>query len=259
MVQNARNPGADPAGARKRLPGSAVVYDCVVSHARSRPVRNAFTYRTGQWLVDAGDLPDLGPLASFRAADHLGDPRRPIAENVQRYLAGHGIDLAGGQIMMLACPRVLGCVFNPLTVYWCHRPDGSLACVIAEVHNTYQQRHCYLLETDERGRAEVPKEFYVSPFYPVDGSYRMSLPEPDRPAGRLALTIVFRPPGGPPFSASIRGRGRPATLASVARISALYPVPGAAVAARIRWQGIKLYARGLRPHSRPPHAPQEGV
>ena len=79
---------------------------------------------------------------------------------------------------MLAHARVLGYVFNPLTVYWCHRPDGTLACVVAEVHNTYRQRHAYLLPADDRGRAEVPKQFYVSPFYPVDGRYRMSLPEP---------------------------------------------------------------------------------
>ena len=82
---------------------------------------------------------------------------------------------------MLAHARVLGYVFNPLTVFWCHRADGALACVVAEVHNTYRQRHAYLLRTDDRGRAQVPKRFYVSPFYPVDGGYRMCLPEPGAP------------------------------------------------------------------------------
>ena len=101
---------------------------------------------------------------------------------------------------------MFGYVFNPLTVYWCHRADGTLACVVAEVHNTYRQRHAYLLHTDERGRAQVPKEFYVSPFYPVDGGYRMSLPEPD---SRLALSIVLGRPDGHSFTASVRGPRRP--------------------------------------------------
>ena len=95
----------------------------------------------------------------------------------KRFLAARGVDLGGGRVTMLAQARVFGYVFNPLTVYWCHRPDGTLACVVAEVHNTYRQRHAYLLA--RRSGAEVPKQFYVSPFYPVDGRYRMSLPEPD--------------------------------------------------------------------------------
>ena len=83
---------------------------------------------------------------------------------------------------MLANARVLGYVFNPLTVYWCHRPDGELECVVAEVHNTYRERHCYLLRPDAAGRAETAKEFYVSPFLTVAGDYRMALPVPDRAA-----------------------------------------------------------------------------
>ena len=148
-------------------PVSTAVYECVVAHARREPLRNVFRYRTYQWLVDLDDLPVLprwlAPLASFRPADHLGDPGRSIRENVDRYLAGRGVDLAGGRVLMLAHARVLGYVFNPLTVFWCYRADGGLECVLAEVHNTYRQRHAYLLPGV---RAEVPKQFYVSPFYP---------------------------------------------------------------------------------------------
>jgi uncharacterized protein len=240
----------------RRLPSSAVLYDCRVTHARRAPVRNVFRYRTCQWLVDADDLPALGPLASFRAADHLGDPALPIADNVRGFAARRGIDLAGGRILMLAVPRVGGCVFNPLTVYWCHNRAGSVACVLAEVHNTYGQQHCYLLRPDQAGTLGAVKEFYVSPFYPVAGRYQLSLPVP---AERLALSIVYRPPSGPPFTAVITGRGRPATWAGVARITARYPVPGAVTLTRIHWQGVGLYARGLRPLPRPVGASQEGT
>ena len=240
--------------------GSAALYECRISHVRTAPLRNAFRYRSYQWLVDLDYLPRLAPwlvpLASFRARDHLGDPLRSIRGNVDGYLADRGIDLRGGRILMLANARVLGYVFNPLTVYWCHRPDGTLACVVAEVHNTYGQRHAYLLHTDDRGRAQVPKEFYVSPFYPVDGQYRMSLPEQD---SRLALSIVLGRPDGHSFTASVRGRGVPATGRALLASAVRHPWSTAAVSGRIRWQGIKLYFRGLRVAPRPAHLPQEGV
>ena len=240
--------------------GSAALYECRINHVRTAPLRSAFGYRSYLWLVDLDDLPQLppwlGPLASFRAGDHLGDPHHSIRANVDGFLARRGVDLNGGRILMLANARVLGYVFNPLTVYWCHRPDGALACVIAEVHNTYHQRHCYLLRTDSEGRAAVPKEFYVSPFYPVDGGYQMTLPEPGQ---RLALTIVLDRGDGHPFVASVRGARTQASTAALVRATARHPWSTALVSGRIRWQGLRLYARGLRPQARPRQHAQEGV
>jgi uncharacterized protein len=236
------------------------LYECRITHVRTAPLRNVFGYRTYQWLVDLDDLPRPGPvlrlLAGFSARDHLGDPGRSIRDNVDRFLAGHGIDLGGGRVLMLAHARVLGYVFNPLTVYWCHRADGGLACVVAEVHNTYGDRHAYLLHTDERGRAQAAKELYVSPFFPVDGHYRMSLPEP---GPRLTLSVVLDPPGGHSFIAGVQGHRVPATASGLVKAVARHPWATAVVAGRIRWQGVKLYLRGLRVVPRPRHAPQKGV
>lgn len=240
--------------------GGAALYECAIWHSRRAPLANSFTYRTYLWLVDLNDLPrPAGPLrllASFRSCDHLGDPRRPIRANVDAFLCDHGVDLRGGRVLMLTHARVLGHVFNPLTLYWCHRRDGRLACVIAEVHNTYGQRHAYLLRPDDRGRARTPKEFYVSPFYPVDGSYRMSLP---RPRERLALAVVLDRPDGSRFSATVRGTAGPANGRALLRAAAHHPWSTLAVSARIRRQGIGLYLRGLRPALRPAHVPQKGV
>src|ERR1700760_4055210 len=110
-----------------------------------------------------------------------------------------------------------------------------MRCVVAEVHNTYGQRHAYLLHPDDHGRARTPKEFFVSPFYPVDGGYRMSLPEPGE---SLAVTVTLHRAGDRPFVATVRGertRGR-----VVRRALATLAVP-----LRIRRQGIGLYLRGL--------------
>ena len=231
----------------------SALYEVTISHARSAPLCNVFRYRSYLWLVDLDHLPRVRGLAGFRARDHLGDPRASIRANLDRFLAARGVDLGGGRVTMLAHARVLGYVFNPLTVYWCHRSDGTVACVVAEVHNTYRQRHAYLLPGV---RAEVPKQFYVSPFYPVDGRYRMSLPEPD---ATLALSVRLDRPDGHSFAASVRGRAVPVTARALLAAVVRYPWSTAAVSVRIRWQGVRLYLRGLPVIPRPAHQSQEGV
>jgi DUF1365 family protein len=157
---------------------------------------------------------------------------------------------------MLANPRSFGYAFNPLTVFWCYRADGGLACVVAEVHNTYGERRCYLLVTDEAGRARVAKDFYVSPFLAVDGEYRMRLPVPDE---RLALTITLRQNGSMAFVATLAGVRKPATSRSLAGMVARYPLVTLRTSALIRGHGIALWLRRLPVIPRPRHAPQEGV
>jgi hypothetical protein len=245
---------------------SAALFRCVVRHARTGPVRHSFAHRTYQWFVDADDLPrlplPLRPLARFEARDHLGDPAATIRANVDAFLAVHGIDLGGGPIRLLTNARVLGYVFNPLSVFWCHRADGSLACVIAEVHNTYGERHCYLLRPESAfgrsvvDRYRVDKDFYVSPFYEVAGVYRMRLPEP---ADDLALAIELTPPGGARFVATLTGHRRSATPATILLAALRYPWATAVVSLQIRWHGIRLYLRGLPVVPRPIHQPQERV
>jgi uncharacterized protein len=151
----------------------AALYDATIRHVRRQALDRAFRHRVYLWLVDLDALPQLPrwlrPFARFRADDHLGDPDRSIRQNLDGWLATRGVDLRGGPVLMLAHARVLGHVVNPLTVYWCHRPDGQLECVVAEVHNTYRERHCYLLRPDAAGRAETAEGFYVSPFLAVNG------------------------------------------------------------------------------------------
>lgn len=236
------------------------LYECEVEHVRSAPLRHAFRYRTYQWLVDLDALPrlprPLRPLARFEARDHLGDPTVSIRANLDRFLTGRGIDLTGGRVLLLTNARVLGYVFNPLSVFWCFDRAGELSAVVAEVHNTYHERHCYLLHPDAQGRVETDKAFYVSPFFPVDGRYSMALPVPGE---RLRLAITLHRGEGRPFTATVRGRAQPVTAASVLRAALRHPAAPAAVSLRIRRQGIALFLRGLRPAPRPVHQPQQGV
>ena len=228
-----------------------------IHHARRAPVEHAFAYRSLTWLVDVDDLPVLPRglrwAARFRADDHFPEeswPGQTLRGRLDAHLADVGAPAIDGRVTALLSPRVAGYVFNPLSVFWCHDRVGRLRCVIAEVHNTYGGRHCYLVYPDVRGRAEVDKQFYVSPFNDVSGRYRLAVPEPDD-TGRVRVAIALDRPGQPPFTATLRGAARPATTRAVLRAQLRAPLAPWLVALRIRVHGIRLWARGLHIHPRP--------
>ncbi|MFJ2805943.1 DUF1365 domain-containing protein [Kitasatospora sp. NPDC087271] len=236
-------------------PWGAVLYDTLTTHVRTVPGRHAFRHRGYLWLVDLDRLPSvpwpLRPLAAFRAGDHASDPAGTgptIRRDLERHLAEQGIRLGGGQVLMLTQARSLGHVFNPLTVYWCRDDEGRPLCTVVEVHNTYGGRHRYLLPPDPTGRGETRKDFYVSPFFPVDGRYRMLLPEPGK---RLSLTVHLEREGGRAFTATVRGTGRAAGPAALLRVALTHPFATWAVSLHIRYRGIRLWLSGLPVHPRP--------
>ena len=241
-----------------RLSASTRLYRTRIRHSRTSPLRHRFEHRSHTWLVDLDDLPDLGVLsllATFEPRDHLGDPTRSLRENLDAFLATRGVDLAGGRVLMLAMPRVLGTVFNPITIYWCHDREGRLVGTVVEVHNTYGDRHAYFVQPDDRGHAEVDKALYVSPFNDVSGRYALTLPEPD---DRLRVHVTLRRPGHDPFVATRAGTALPATLGAVLRLALTQPLEPLAVMARIRLHGIRLWLRRLPVQPRPAHR-QEAV
>ena len=236
-------PNAVPRGGR--------VYTTTIRHARRAP-RRTFSYRSRTWLVDLDEVPPARVHREFRASDHIGDPSRSIRENVAGFLAKRGIEV-DGRILMLTTPRAFGYCFNPITVYWCHRASGELACVLVEVHNTYGDRHAYVVHPDAAGRATVPKQMYVSPFHDVSGDYQVSVPNP---GDRVAIGITLQPHG---FAATLTGTalppGRRAALGTLVRT----PWPALLGRLRIQWQGIRLWLRRVPVQPRPHHDPQEGT
>ncbi|MBT1098211.1 DUF1365 domain-containing protein [Streptomyces sp. WAC 05379] len=236
------------------------LYSCAITHVRTAPTRYGLRHRTYMWLIDPDRPPRLPyavrALARFDPRDHFDGTQPSIRAGLDEYLADRGVDLRGGRVVMLTHARVFGYVFNPLTLYWCHDPDGRPRCVVAEVHNTYGERHCYLLRPDAEDVAYTGKEFYVSPFFPVDGRYRMRVPAPDR---RLDLTVRLDRAGGRPFTATVRGLRREVTTGTLLRLALRHPWSTAAVSAAIRMHGIRLYLRGLPVQPRPRHRTPENV
>lgn len=241
--------------------GRASIYFASTGHRRNSnapgAVARTFSYSTCYWLVDVDALPKLPrplrPFTRFEARDHLGDPDRSIADNARAVLAEH--DLAADRILLLTCPRVIGHVFNPLSVFYCfaRTTDGgeSVVAVIAEVHNTYGGRHVYLLRPDNAGRDTVDKVFYVSPFLPMGGSYLMRTPVP---GDALSVSIALRQGGQTPFVATLTGRGRPISTRLVLAALARWPLLTLRTAALIRWQGIRLWLRKVPVQQRPADA-----
>jgi DUF1365 family protein len=228
------------------------IYRTTITHSRQVPVHHSFEYRSYSWYVDVDDLPRLAwwlrPFARFRAADHFsntGDPPHgSLRERLSAFFAENDLAAPEGRITALLQARVFGYVFNPLSIFWCHDRDGRLRHVIAEVHNTYGERHAYLLPP-----ADLPvvtaKQFYVSPFNPVDGYYLVRAPRPDTEVDITVALHRDHRQALPEFIADMRGQRRPATTRQVAIMQIISPLAPFVVAARIRIQGIKLWLRRL--------------
>ena len=212
------------------------LYEATVAHSRTAPLANRFRYRTAYWLYDADSPPRLRwpfrLLAGLDSRDHV---------DVRAALADHG--LSADRVVTLAHARAFGYVFNPISVHWCYRETDDLVAVVAEVHNTYSGRHAYVLEPDAHGEAVVDKAMYVSPFYPVDGEYRIRI---SAPAERVTVSVRLRRDGDEPFVATLSGDRLRATLPAVCRLAVRYPFTPLRTSLLIRRQGIALWARGLK-------------
>jgi DUF1365 family protein len=239
----------------------ARLYRTRVSHGRTERVHHGFAYRHATWLVDLDALPRLPrlvrALARFDARDHLGDPDASIRANVDAYLATERVRLDGGQVLMLATPRSCGYAFNPLSVFWCYDSAGTLVCVVAEVHNTYGERHCYLVRPDALGQAGTEKAFYVSPFFGVDGRYDMTFTDPAASVD-LRVGITLTRSGHVVFRATLEGRPDPARPSFLGG-SLRHPLAGQRVMALVRLQGIRLWLKHLPLMPRPAAPAQPGV
>lgn len=226
-----------------------------IDHTRRAPLRHTFRNRSYQWFVDVDDLPRLPfwlrPLASFRAEDHLaaGASGGGIRGDLQEVLDREGHALGpSDRVFMLANARVLGHVFDPLSIFWVQGEDAAIRTVVFEVHNTYGGRHSYVLDVDDRGRARTDKVFYVSPFNDVSGGYEIRLGcAPDR----IRVAIGLDRGGERILTATSDGRPQPATAWRLIRLALTHLLMPQRVSALIRFHGILLWLRRLPVHPRP--------
>jgi DUF1365 family protein len=244
--------------------GSAL-YVGHVSHARLGATRHGFRSRIYQHLVDLDDLPTLDAssrifgwnrrrLVTFRDADHVAGPPRGVREHLIAVLAAHGVE-APARVRLLTHCRVLGYVFNPVSFYFCDDADGRRTAVVAEVNNTFGERHCYVLRSGTApggGALRAKKVFHVSPFMNLDGTYEFEIGEPGE---RLEIRIDLLRQGTRVFASRLSLERRPWTDRALARVLATHPVMPWQVTAHIHAQAFALWRKRLRYHPKPPYDP----
>ncbi|VEG57629.1 Protein of uncharacterised function (DUF1365) [Mycolicibacterium aurum] len=224
---------------------SAALYRTRITHLRRAPVHHYFEHRSYSWFLDLDDLPRLPrwlrPFARFDVQDHLWEaPNDTLRGRVDAFLASKGIDLSGGKVTALMQARVLGHVFNPMTLYWCHDARGTLRYVVVEVQNTYGERHAYLLPPSGERPAMVDKKLYMSPFNDVDGHYLVQAPEPEE---NLDVTISLHRENQPALVTTLRGARRPAGVGNIVWLQLVAPVAPLMNAFSARVQVILLSLR----------------
>ena len=245
------------------MSAQSAIYAGSVTHRRFAPRSHSLRYRAFWLLLDLDELPAIAAkrrlfsynrpnLFSLYDADHGDGSRTPLREQIDRCLREAGIDITGGAVRLLCMPRTFGYSFNPLSIYFCHHADGTLAALIYEVHNTFGERHSYLIPADASAgvvRQRCRKMFYVSPFMDMEMRYEFRVHPPDR---RIAVAIRATGAEGPLMNACLVGARRVLTDLALLRAFVTVPAVTLKVITAIHWEALRLWLKGLRFRSRPP-------
>jgi len=233
------------------MEGSAL-YVGTVRHRRLGGPRHEFTYRVWHALIDLDELPQLAArtrwfshnrfnLTSFDDRDHMGPTREPVLAKLERWLRSRGVDTVVAGVSLLTHLRVFGHVFNPVSFFFCRDTDNVLRHVVAEVNNTFGETYCYLLSADgDIARQEEQKVFHVSPFQPVDGSYRFRV---TAPGPKMTAHIDVMRGGERVFDTTLSSSRRPLTGSSLVKTVGRHPHTGLRTLALIHYQALRLWLK----------------
>jgi uncharacterized protein len=234
-----------------------------VMHRRLHPRRHHFRYRSFWLLLDLDELAGLSAglrwfsynrpnLFSLYDRDHGDGSATPLRTQIARQLAAADIDLGDGRVRLLCMPRTFGHCFNPLSIFFCHYADGSLAAIVYQVHNTFAQRHSYIIPVAGAGdtvHQRCRKLFYVSPFMDMELRYDFRIVGPNQ---RIAVGICATSRGAPVLHAALAGARHPLSDGNLLRMSFHMPAITLKVMAAIHWEALKLFAKRIGLRQRPP-------
>jgi DUF1365 family protein len=246
----------------------SAIYVGSVMHRRLQPLFHRFRYRAFWLLLELDELDILDAqlrwfsynrpnVFSLYDKDHGDGSPTPLRVQAEDKLREARIDISGGSIRLLCMPRTLGYCFNPLSIYFCYRSDGSPAAVIYQVHNTFGERHHYVIPVVAEGGEQhqtCRKALYVSPFMNMNMRYDFRV---SGTVSHLAVGIRVRAPEGPVLNAVLTGKKR--ALSDRNLMLAFFSMPAITVKviAAIHWEALRLWLKGLRliPRPAPPIQP----
>jgi uncharacterized protein len=248
---------------------AAALYRADVMHARLKPFGHRFNYKVFNILVDIADLKSADKqsaffsinrfnLLSFHERDHAGKDSTSLKSYIDELLANAGLTSPPSRVLLLCYPRLLGFVFNPISVYFCYNDNENLVACIYEVRNTFGQRHTYVAKVEDGELSDAglrqtrTKLFHVSPFVGMVAAYEFRvLP----PGDKVRVRILETENGEPLLSATIIGARKPLTSATIIAECIRAPLMTLKVVAGIHYEALKLWLKGARYHPIPA-APQ---
>ena len=248
------------------MTGSSCIYVGHVLHSRLRPRVHRLRYRVFWLLLDLDEIDGLSEklrifsrnrfnLVGFFDRDHgagSATPLRTQAETLLRRAGCRPDDVVS--IKLLCMPRIMGYTFNPLSVYFCYRRDGALEAIIYEVHNTFGERHSYVIPghgATSKVEQSCDKEFYVSPFLGMDMSYTFHVSLPNTHVG---IAIDGKERDESMITASLSGRRKELTDLALLKALATHPLLTLKVVIAIHWQALRLLLKGFHVHAHQPEA-----
>ncbi len=249
---------------------ASAIYRGTVAHRRLRPRQHSLKYRAFWMLFDLDELPALGKslrlfshngfnLFGFHDRDHGDGSGKPLRWWVEFHLKEAGIAFDGGPIRLLCLPRILGYVFNPISVFFCYRKSGLLNAILYEVNNTFGQRHSYLIPVDAgAGRTiaqSCPKRLYVSPFNDMDMSYAFKVQPPE---ASVTVGVDALDPLGLMITTALSGKRRAFSDREMVSAFLGHPLLTLKVIVAIHWEALQLWLKGMKITDRPP-CPEEPV
>ena len=249
---------------------ASAIYSGTVAHRRLRPKMHFLKYRAFWMLFDLDELPVLDRtfkrfshnhfnLFSFHDRDHGDSSGKPLRQWVEGHLREAGIVADDGPIRLLCLPRILGYVFNPISVYFCYLTDGTLNAILYEVNNTFGQRHSYLIPVEPGSRRMIeqscPKRLYVSPFNDMEMSYQFKVIPPDT---TIAVGIDALDLRGLLITTALSGKRKEFSDRAIVKAFLGHPLLTLKVIVAIHWEALQLWLKGVKMTERPP-GPEQPV
>lgn len=233
---------------------SSCLYDCSVLHRRTWPKQHEFVYKIFLFCLDLDELAELPEkipffgvnapgLYSFHDKDHFELGAGGARANAEAFLKQHGISERPAKILLLTNTRFLGYTFNPISIWFCSRADGSPLAAIAEVGNTFRELKPFLVPTDGKNfHLRTPKHFYVSPFSALDLEFDFRF---DEPGERLAVHIDDYRGSERILLSALTGKRSPLTSGNLLGHTLKFPFITLKVIGLIHWQAFRLWLKGL--------------